>query len=86
MPTIASWISKKPGRCGGDTCIRDTRITVWGLVAYRRLGMDSSQILHAVHGLTPADLEAAWDYAAANAEEIDQAIRENEQGEEGLVE
>jgi uncharacterized protein (DUF433 family) len=36
--------------------------------------------------LTPADLKAAWEYAAANPEEIEQAIRENEEGEEGLVE
>jgi uncharacterized protein (DUF433 family) len=86
MPTTTtSWISKKPDRCGGDACIRDTRITVWGLVAYRRLGMEPSEILQAVQGLQPTDLEAAWEYAAANAEEIDQAIRGNEQGEEGFV-
>jgi uncharacterized protein (DUF433 family) len=35
--------------------------------------------------LSPADLEAAWEYAAANAQEVDRAIRENEEGEEGLV-
>jgi hypothetical protein len=28
--------------------------------------------------LTAAHLEAAWEYAAANREEIDRAIRENE--------
>ncbi len=31
----------------------------------------------------PEDLETAWDYAVANEAEIDQAIRDNEQGEEG---
>jgi uncharacterized protein (DUF433 family) len=86
MPITASWISKLPDRCGGDACVRDTRITVWGLVSYRRLGMTDSDILKAVQGLTPADLEAAWEYAAANAEEIDRAIRANEEGDEGLVE
>jgi uncharacterized protein (DUF433 family) len=86
MTTTASWISKKPDRCGGDACVRDTRITVWGLVAYRRLGLSDDQILQAVQGLTPADLEAAWEYAAANPEEVDRAIRENEEGEEGFVE
>ena len=34
----------------------------------------------------PADLQAAWKYAAANTEEIDTAIRENEADEEGFVE
>src|SRR5713226_242655 len=86
MTITASWISKKPDRCGGDACVRDTRITVWGLVAYRRLGMSDAEILRAVQGLTPADLEAAWEYAAAHPEEIDEAIRANEEGEEGLSE
>jgi uncharacterized protein (DUF433 family) len=86
MTATASWISKKPDRCGGDACIRDTRITVWGLAAYRRLGMSDAAILKAVQGLTPADLDAAWEYAAANAEEMDRAIRDNEEGEEGFVE
>lgn len=86
MPATASWVSKNPDRCGGDACLRDTRITVWGLVAYRRLGMSDAWIMQAVQGLTPADLEAAWDYAAAHPEEIDEAIRANEEGEEGFVE
>ena len=84
MTTTASWISKQPDRCGGDACLRDSRITVWGLVAYRRLGMSDAAILGAVQGLTPADLEAAWTYAADNATEIDHAIQENEEGDEGL--
>jgi uncharacterized protein (DUF433 family) len=86
MTTTASWVSKKADRCGGDACVRDTRIAVWGLVEYRRLGMSDADILRAVQGLSSADLEAAWEYASANAEEIDRAIRENAEGEEGLVE
>ena len=35
---------------------------------------------------TPPDLEAAWNYVAANREEIEQAIRENEAGDDGPVE
>jgi uncharacterized protein (DUF433 family) len=57
-----------------------------GLVSYRRLGMADADILQAVQGLTEQDLQAAWEYAAAHPEEIDQAIRENEEGEEGFVE
>jgi uncharacterized protein (DUF433 family) len=85
MTITASWISKKADRCGGDACVRDTRITVWGLVAYRRLGMSDARILLAVQGLTPVDLEAAWEYAAGHRDEIDEAIRANEAGEEELV-
>lgn len=86
MATATSWISKRPGVCGGEACVRDSRITVWGLVAYRRLGMSDDRILEAVLGLTSPDLEAAWEYAAANEAEIERAIRENEAGDEGFVE
>ena len=86
MTMTASWISKKPDRCGGDACIRETRIPVWGVVNYRRLGASDADILRAYPGLTPADLEAAWEYHAANQGEIDRDIRENEAGEPGFVE
>jgi uncharacterized protein (DUF433 family) len=86
MATTASWISKRPNVCGGNACIRDHRIPVWGLVGDRRLGASDAEILRAYPSLTPADLEAAWEYAAAHPEEIDTAIRENEAGEEGFVE
>src|SRR5260370_14954200 len=86
MAVAATGIPKQPNRCGGDACVRDTRITVWGLVVNRRLGMPDSVILKAIQGLTPGDLEAASEYAAANVEEFDRAIRANEEGAEGLVE
>ena len=86
MTPTASWVSKTPDRQGGDACVQDTRIPVWVLANYRRLGLSDSDILRSYPALTPADLEAAWTYAAANAAEIDRAIRENEEGEEGFVE
>ncbi len=86
MPLTASWISKRPDRCGGDACVRDTRITVWGLVAYQRLRLTDAEIMAAVQGLLANDLEAAWEYAAAHSAEIDQAIQENESGENGVLE
>lgn len=86
MSTTTSWISKKLDRCGGDACVRDTRITVWGLVRDRQLRATDAEILQAIQGLTPADLQTAWEYAEANMDEIERAIRENEEGEEGLVE
>lgn len=86
MATTANRIWKRPDICGGNACIRDHRIPVWGLVGYRRLGASDAEILRAYPSLTPADLEAAWEYAAAHREEIDTAIRQNEEGEEGFVE
>jgi len=73
-------------RCGGDACIRDTRITVWGLVALQHQGASDLDIISAIPGLTAVDLDAAWEYEAANRAEIDQAIRDNELGDESFVE
>jgi len=86
MHTAAGSITKTPGISGGEACIRGTRIPVWGIVNYRRLGATDGQILAAYPSLAAADLEAAFAYAAKHAAEIDDAIRRNEAGEEGFVE
>jgi uncharacterized protein (DUF433 family) len=78
MATAASWVMKTPNVCGGDACIRKTRITVWGLVEYRKLGLPDGEILRRLPDLTTADLEAAWDYYQRNLEEIERALWENE--------
>lgn len=73
-----SWIQKTPGMCGGNACIRNTRITVWGHVRYQQLGLSDHGILNAIQGLTPDDLEVAWEYYASNRDEIEEQIRLNE--------
>ena len=78
LKMTASSVQKTPGVCGGRACIRDTRITVWGLVNLRRLGATEEQILENIVGLTPEDLRAAWDYYRQHPAEIDEDIRENE--------
>jgi uncharacterized protein (DUF433 family) len=60
LKTTSSWVQKTPGVCGGRACVRNTRITVWGLVNSRRLGAPDEQLLENVVGLTPDDLRAAW--------------------------
>ena len=72
-----SWIQKTPDVCGGDACIRNTRITVYGLVEWRKLGLPDERILEIIEGLTPEDLAAAWEYYRLNQSEIDEAIRLN---------
>jgi type III restriction enzyme len=74
-----SWVQKTPGVCGGNACIRNTRITVWGLVNSRRLGASDDNLLKDIVGLTPEDLRAAWEYYEAHPSEIDRNIRENEE-------
>jgi uncharacterized protein (DUF433 family) len=73
-----SWIQKSPGVCGGRACVRNTRITVWGLVNSRRQGLSAEQILQNIVGLTQEDLLAAMDYYQDHRTEIDEDIRVNE--------
>jgi uncharacterized protein (DUF433 family) len=74
-----SWVQKTLSVCGGDACIRNTRITVHGLVHYRKLGLSDHRILEVIQGLTQEDLGAAWDYYARHPAEIEEAIRLNEE-------
>ncbi len=73
-------ITKTAGVCGGRACIAGTRITVWGLVSHRNLGLDERAILAAVPLLTSDQLSAAFRYADENADEIAHDIAENENG------
>lgn len=74
----ASRIAKDADYVGGDARIVGHRIPVWVLEGYRRLGMTDAQLLAAYPTLTLPDLTAAWAYADANAEEIEQALRDNQ--------
>ncbi len=71
-------IEHTPGVAGGAACIVRTRIPVWVLENYRRLGWSEAQILHNYPTLRAADLANAWAYVAAHQAEIEQAIAENE--------
>ena len=72
-----SRIESTPGVCGGDPRILGTRIPVWTLEQYRRLGMAEAQILVSYPRLWAADLVSAWAYVAAHPGAIDRQIREN---------
>jgi uncharacterized protein (DUF433 family) len=74
-----SWVQKTPNVCGGDACIRNTRITVHGLVHYRQLGLSDQRLLEVIEELTQEELAAAWDYYAGHRAEVDEAIRLNEE-------
>jgi uncharacterized protein (DUF433 family) len=78
-PQGKSWIEKTPEVCDGDACIRDTRHNVWGLVEWRKLGLTDEEILRHFPDLNQADLDVAWDYYQRNPQEIEQAIKENEE-------
>ncbi len=67
-------IQHTPDVCGGNACIRETRIPVWTLVSLRSQGATDQELLKDYPSLTPMDLEAAWDYYKHHKNEINQAI------------
>ena len=71
-------IHKTDGVMGGEACIRDTRIPVWLLVSYSRLGLSEAKLLENYPSLTAIDLVNAWGYNSANAAEIVGAASRNE--------
>ena len=72
-------IQKTSGVMGGDACIGQTRIPVWLLVSYRHQGANDARILEGYPQLSAADLVNAWAYAEAHPEEIEAAIREQDE-------
>jgi uncharacterized protein (DUF433 family) len=67
-----------PGVAGGAACVIRTRIPVWTLEQYRRLGWNEARLLDNFPSLRAVDLVNAWAYVAAHQTEIDRAIAENE--------
>ena len=76
---LRTLIQKTPGVMGGDACIRGTRIPVWMMVNARHQGVSDAELLTRYDPpITAADLEAACHYYASHTDEIDIAIREQE--------
>ena len=77
---VNAWpgIEKTAGVAGGEACIIRTRIPVWALENYRRLGWSEATILENYPSLRAADLVNAWAYVDSHLEEIENAIRVNE--------
>ncbi len=76
---LGSGIESTPGVCGGDPRIAGTRIPVWTVEHYRRLGLSEYQILGAFPALRATDLVNAWSYVANHPDEIERQIREDEE-------
>ncbi|MBR8838393.1 MAG: DUF433 domain-containing protein [Stigonema ocellatum SAG 48.90 = DSM 106950] len=62
------------GVCGGQPRIRNTRIPVWTLVAFRQQGADDQELLRNYPALTTDDLTAAWAYYEQHRSQLDPAI------------
>jgi len=71
---MEAFIQHTPDVCGGNACIRETRIPVWTLVSLRSQGATDEELLKDYPSLTRMDLEAALDYYQEHKNEINQAI------------
>lgn len=70
-------IEKTPNVCGGSACIIRTRIPVWTLVSFKKMGTTDADLLASYPTLRQQDLNNAWAYYRANEKEIDMDIQEN---------
>ena len=70
-----------PGICGGAARIAGTRIPVWTLEGWRRLGVGDDEILLNHPTLKSSDLQNAWSYVAGHKAEIDREIADNEESD-----
>jgi uncharacterized protein (DUF433 family) len=71
-------IESKPGVCGGEPCIVQTRIPVWALEQARRLGVSQEDLLRSYPALRAADLANAWAYVRSHRSEIEEQTRDDE--------
>jgi uncharacterized protein (DUF433 family) len=60
--------------CGGQACVAGTRIPIYILEQYRRLGASEDQLLDLFPVLSSGDLIAAWEYVGRHYDEIDSQI------------
>ena len=72
-------IDSTPSVCGGDPCVARTRIPVWLLETYRRLGVTERDLLDSYPSLRAEDLANVWALARIHAAEIDSQIQANEE-------
>jgi len=75
---VALSIQKTPGVIGGDACIGETRIAVWMLVEFRKLGGTDAELLRDYPQLTQEHLNLAWDYYERNRDEIERNLADQD--------
>jgi len=73
------YISSKKGVCGGRSIITGTRIAVWSIIKWYKVGMPIEEILKGFPHLTPAQVYDAFSYYYDNQDEIEKDIAESEE-------
>jgi len=78
-PRTHPYITRKKGVCGGRSIIVGTRIPVWSIMKWYKIGMSVEEILKGFPHLTPAQVYDAFSYYYDNQREIEKDIAENEE-------
>ena len=64
MKNYQDFIKINPNKRFGQPCVRDTRITVYGVLAWLSKGMTKAKIIEDFPELTEEDINACLAYAA----------------------
>jgi uncharacterized protein (DUF433 family) len=72
------YISVKKGVCGGRNIIEGTRIPVWSIIKWYKLGLSLEEIMREFPQLSPAQIHDAFSYYYDHLNEIEKDIRDNE--------
>jgi uncharacterized protein (DUF433 family) len=76
--SIGSMIELTPDICGGRPRVAGTRVPVHRIACYHQLGYSPEEMLGLLNSLSLSQIYAALAYALANPEEIQEALREEE--------
>ena len=63
--------------CGGRSIIAGTRIPVWSLIQWFKLGMTVEEVMREFPQLSPSQVHDAFSYYYDHTDEIEKDIQEN---------
>ena len=75
---VHPYTTLKKGVCGGRSIIEGTRIPVWSIIRWYKVGMSVEEIMREFPQLTPSQVHDAFSYYYDNQKEIEVDISENE--------
>jgi len=72
------YVETKAEVCGGSPVIEGTRIPIWSIIKWYKLGLSIEEIIREFPELTPSQVYDAFSYYYDHQEEIEKEISENE--------
>lgn len=74
-------ITRQKNVCGGRSVVVGTRIPVWSLIKWYKLGITVEDIIREFPQLKPSQVHDAFSYYYDNMDEVERDIAENEDDE-----